>query len=83
MPRPDSGSCCASLPSEEAATLGQLSAQLSLHVLCCSSMPSCGINHKGSNQTEGWHAGREVLQQVANKLSIIQWVRTLSLVRFG
>ena len=85
------GSCCGSPPPEEAATLGQLSARNSLRMLCCSCTflralyccctASCGATYKGSDQTEAWHAGREVLQQVTNNLSITQWARTLSLVR--
>ena len=38
---------------------------------------------KGFEQTGGWHAGREVLQQVTNNLSLTQWARTLSLVRLA
>lgn len=75
------GSMC----SGEAATFGQLSATLSLHVLCIQllGMLPCLASQDGAVLCRWVLAGCDMLQLVANKLSIAEWAQTLSQVRLA
>ena len=72
---PDEAGICTT--ADEAATLGHLSALLPLHVL------SCKLSRVGQVIGLGGCEGPEILQLVANQLSVLQWARTLSRVRNG
>ena len=77
----DGGSPIFSTPSEEAATLGRLSAHLLLHALCfLQAVAWCLSIWQGRDKDVP--AGHGILVRIVNKLSISQWARTLSLVRF-
>ena len=70
----------ASAPPKEAATLGRLSVHLLLHALPFHGALACSLL-TWQCRDKDTPAGDGILERIANKLSISQWARTLSLVR--
>ena len=80
----EGGSCVASARPKVAAAFGQLGARISLQLLYFQQSGKLWCQQRRARGTDVTvRADRPILQIIANKMSILHWLRTLSQVRCG